>query len=874
MVISIFSWYFCTLVVALAALPLAYRLLANLPERGAALARPLGLLVWGFIFWLAGSLNLIQNTIGGALLAFILLLAISAFLINGHHQDYLAWLRSRIKYLLTSEILFLILFVFWALVRAADPAISGTEKPMEMAFINAILHSPNFPPQDPWLSGYSISYYYFGYVIIAMIIRATGVLPSVAFNLAAALWFAMIAMAAYGLVINLIAACSEGAAGKLKPKWMAWSAMGPVFLLIVSNLEGFLEILHSRGIFWQQGSGGTWHSSFWKWLDLQELVNPPAQPFSWVPERVGGIWWWRASRVIQDYNLAGQNYEVIDEFPFFSFYLADLHPHVLAMPFVLLAVALALNLYLLPRERLVSGSGLFSWLRSWLRGEPAEPLRSVNWLRGLEFWSAALVFGGLSFLNTWDFPIYVCLFSAVYVYRVFQVDGWNMARIWEFIELCILVGAAGIMLYLPFYLGFSSQAGGILPSLSFFSRGVHFWIMFGSLLIPIVLWLVWMLLLQRKLVSLRQGLVFAILLVGGLWVFSFLLAWLASSLTVWGNTMVNAGKGDSLLINLMTQAGSLFAGLHGASKPDELIFSSLLKRLAQPGTWLTLFILAAVVWTLMAVLKNPKCHQQVSLSNAMEDRSESGISVDGFVLLLVLAGAVLTLVPEFFYLRDQFGWRINTIFKFYFQAWILWSLAAAYASFRLWTAVRSRWHPAVLCIWGVLLLMALVYPFFSLQMRFSTADGKNMTLDGAAFLQHNSPDDYAAISWLAQAPYGVVSEAVGGSYSSFARVSTHSGLPTVIGWPGHESQWRGGSTEIGSREADIERLYRTPSWEEAKIILDQYNIRYVFIGGLERSTYRVIESKFQRYMKPVFQSNMVVIYEIIPDSGAAAPSSR
>ena len=92
------------------------------------------------------------------------------------------------------EILFFLAFAFLAFVRAGNPEIVGTEKPMELAFINAILRSPTFPPHDPWLSGYAISYYYFGYVMTAMLAKATGTLGSVAFNLMLALVFALSAV--------------------------------------------------------------------------------------------------------------------------------------------------------------------------------------------------------------------------------------------------------------------------------------------------------------------------------------------------------------------------------------------------------------------------------------------------------------------------------------------------------------------------------------------------------------------------------------------------------------------------------------------------------------------------------------------------------
>ncbi len=172
---------------------------------------------------------------------------------------------------------------------------------MELAFINAILHSPTFPPNDPWLSGYSISYYYFGYVIVAMIIKLSGVISGVGFNLAVALWFGLTAITAYGLLFNLISAWqkqgnSESGSVNIDKPPLLPALSGPFFILLVSNLEGLLEMLHSRGLFWKQTTEGIFQSRFWTWLNILELNQPPLLPFGWAPERASGIWWWRASR--------------------------------------------------------------------------------------------------------------------------------------------------------------------------------------------------------------------------------------------------------------------------------------------------------------------------------------------------------------------------------------------------------------------------------------------------------------------------------------------------------------------------------------------------------------------------------------------------
>ena len=205
---------------------------------------------------------------------------------------------------------------------------------------------------------------------------------------------------------------------------------------------------------------------------------------------------------------------------------------------------------------------------------------------------------------------------------------------------------------------------------------------------------------------------------------------------------------------------------------------------------------------------------------------------------------------------------MNTIFKFYYQAWVLWSLAASTGIALLWLTFKticgricSRLSPCYWSSWGWRIQSSGLPPP---QMGLKPSNGLN--LDGTAYLQRYNPDEAQAIEWLKQAPFGYVVEAVGGSYSSFARVATLSGLPGILGWPPHESQWRGGAEEMGSRESDIERLYTTPDWQEAKAILDLYKVKYIYVGDLERSTYRVDDGKLSQNLTPVFQNQTVTIY--------------
>ncbi len=149
-------------------------------------------------------------------------------------------------------------------------------------------------------------------------------------------------------------------------------------------------------------------------------------------------------------------------------------------------------------------------------------------------------------------------------------------------------------------------------------------------------------------------------------------------------------------------------------------------------------------------------------------RSERNSS--SFVLLMIALGALLIIGPDFLYLRDNFGYRINTIFKFYYQAWIVLSLCGClwnHHAYFVVCAARPMSHFSVL--FALVLIVGLTYPALSLLTKtnnFKPPSG--YTLDDFDRVQRENPDEAAAITWLRSAPDGVVAEAVGGAYSSYA----------------------------------------------------------------------------------------------------------
>ncbi len=869
MILPIFSWWLISGIFAAAVFPISWHIFHRLPDRGYGFLRTFGLVLCGYGFWMGASLQLLPNNYSGVVTTLLVLIMIAFFTARGSWHQMRAWLHARRRSVLFMELVFLLAFVGWAWVRANNPEITGTEKPMELAFVNSILRSEGFPPRDPWLSGYAISYYYFGYVLISMLTMLSGVAPGVGFNLGNSLWFGLVAVGSYSLIYNWINRSSQG-----EPRYLP-ALVGPLATLISGNLGGFLEVLHSKHVFWRPGVDGVLQSRFWTWLGLENLENAPIGSPGWLPQRY--LWWWRSSRVIRDLDLNGIpiGTQSIDEFPFFSFLLADNHPHLLALPVALLALGFSLQLILQPivdpgsaasgfRLRLdqrriypwLIGQVLLSLMLSLLGAGPMWTLAGVligfiKWmlLTGLillgcyvgfllfsgrlatQLSRGQLVFGGwlfgsLAFLNTWDFLPYLAVIAFIVLWRTRNQGVLSTLKASSpSLLMFVLLGAA---FYLPWYPTFASQLSGILPHMLQPTRLPHFITMFGPLLAPISIWLLLELVRAWRKAEWRWMLGLTLGVPAGLLLTSWLLAF--------GIVLTDGGafSRESLL------------GILGVASLDEMIRSTLRIRLT--GSWTAISlggILAAAV---------------VLLRRNWERGGETDSNV--WVHFLIIVGALLILGPEFLYLRDQFGLRMNTIFKFYYATWILWSLAAGILIIRLWGQRGIRWLP-IQAIAVIPLLMGLVYPVFSVWTKthgFQPVHGR--TLDGSMHPSYMNSDDREAIQWMnTHLPDGVLAEAVGGSYTYYARVSTHTGLPTVLGWPGHEGQWRGGYQEQGSRQEDLRQLYQSPDWTTTLSILDRYAIDYVYLGELERQTYPpIFEAKFEAFMELIYANGSVHIY--------------
>ncbi len=813
----VFTWWLLVTLAGAAAWPLTFRLLRGLPDRGYTLARSAGLVIVGYTFWLLASLGLLRNSAGSIALAALIVLAAGLTILE--RAAMVEWFRRNWKYALAVEVLFAGLFFGWVAFRALNPALTGTEKPMEVAFTSAIQRSATFPPNDPWMSGYPISYYYFGYVLAAALGKLSGVSGAVAFNLMVPLLFALTGIGAFGLVYNLLRARFLGhrRKGAVQPTprstAMLFALLGLVFVVLLGNLHTvFVEVPY------EQGWASPEYLAFWD----QEQRDVPRVSGAAGIEGWEFWWWFRASRVIRDYDLNGLPSAVqpIDEFPAFSFILADMHPHVLALPFAVLALAIALG-----RALSHDAPTRFEWA-----------------LYGLSL-------GALIFLNTWDGPIAMAvLVGAEGLRRLAHNRNGRLTRAdWlALLKLGAIVAGLAILLYLPFLIGFRSQLGGVLPNVVHPTRLNQFFLMFGPFLLILLFFLaveIWR--GQEEMAWRLAGSVIAAALLG------LVLILVALGVVAWLRPEIRG-----VVYSVVEAAGGLGA----------LLGDVLARRLG--GLPLAALLLAVIAVVVARLFGRP---------SVAEDDMPYAVPT-GFALLLVGAGAVLALLPDFLYLRDNFGVRINTVFKFYYQVWLLWAVASAYAAYTI--LVDVEWHirpgTAARAVFGgllaVILVAGLLYPALAIYTRTVVETGRlnstvPLTLDGGPTLA--TPDDYAALRCLealvGDEPVTLV-EAVGSAYhpEQGGRVSALTGIPTVLAWEGHERQWRGATYDqvAGTRAQDVQRLYNDPTWMPAEEVIYRYGIDYVFVGSAERRAFDSFGlDKFAANLTLVCQSGDSLVYQ-------------
>ena len=815
-------------------LPITVTVCHNLPDRGWAFSKALGLAILAFCVWFPlMCLHTLSYSQGFILGVVLFLVGCGLFGYWRTRGEISKVVRQNTVYVVLTELVFFGMVLLLGWLRSFRPDIRSFEMFMDEGFIAAIMRSPHLPPNDMWFAGHSINYYYYCHYVVATLAKLLGQSPSIAFNTGIAMYFGLTAVNLFGVSSNVVAWArysrqyaqtqSDGepeAASQVYPALRGGAVFG-LLSVVVGLILGNLAATQQ----WWQNHGNV---------------------------AVGSFDWFAPSRVINS---------TINEFPAFSFLLSCFHAHVLALAFAILAAGLAFNLFL---EK--DGVGLFAFGRGW-----QIPLTLLT---------TGLVIGGLFVMNGWDMPTYLGL-AAVCI----ALQQWIAYERRLSLSLCIDICTATIplvfcafLLFLPFYLNFNSP-----------SQGLGF--------------------IQAQ----ERSPLGAEFLIYGLFLFVFV-----SLLVVCASRKPLFWRQDDEADN--RQIFIILGGLVSL-----LVVAIVVLFLVKNSG--TLVLMGSIMVMGVALL--------------LYHMRDHGLS---FTLLVGSLAFFLVAVCEVIFLRDAFIGsfpRMNTVFKFYFQAWGLLSIAAGSGMYFLVASLRGgqmwvregRGKPSpyndggggsaqgmipravkftvlgkILWLMALVMLVAAstVYPLLAPFSRLQEYDpaakaytfGPGSSLDGLNYLQHCRPPDpgpdtyptctidvtgdYYAIRWINSHIQGdpVMVEGVGDvmrgyDYSLFSRISTFTGLPTLMGWIGHEEQWRLNWLYDPAHEQSfvkqiyaVNTIYTSPDPKQVLATMKRYNAQYLYVGPMERLWYAkdkfptVDLQHFDTFMQVVYAEHGVTIYRV------------
>lgn len=918
-------WHVTIFVFGALAFPTVFSLFPMMADRGYGVSKLVGLLLVAWFAWAASSLKLPLWSQAGVLFSLALLAGLSATLGYRNRRALATYLRAHWRRLAFIELIGAIAFAAMIFIRLTNPDLwhpfKGGEKPMDFAYLNGVLRSTTFPPIDPWFAGGFINYYYFGYVLLGAPTLLLGVVPAFAYNLMIPTVFSLTGLGAFSTAFNIMSHWRQEREANHRPRTAARRKLGNPWIagltalllcVVLGNLDtprvlgngianlggyrtpqGLEQFLLDEYV---DGSGGSvpadaraeiaqraaaWHpwDSLRYEIDnsvslLGGLLRGFGRALGGEPLPIGSDrWYWGPSRVLAETPGVGGG--AITEMPIFTFVYGDLHAHMISMPLILFSALFVFN-------ELAQASGERRRLE-----------------RFLALALGALSIGVLQATNTWDWPTMTLLAVAGLGYawwlrwrKSFRpvADGRFYIALMSMLAALAIVVAfllPSIGLRLDRLSPALSSVVAALPAtgaaLAIVFVAARFWLVRASALdllasvggflllnlafaLPYSSWYA----ASYNSVRLWDGgktPLWAYLDIHGLFLF------LCVSLLLWDTARWLRGTPVSALVRNQALAKTA-AGVGWT-------IGILAIAMTLAGYQVALIVLPLVAWIALLFFRSG---QTIAMR---------------YALALIGLALSLTLGVEIIVIGGDIG-RQNTVFKFYMQVWLLFSVAGGVAFACLLRATED-FRPNLRLLWQApciaLLFVAGLFPLMATRGRSfdRMAPDLPLTLDGLAYMTRarhfeDSPQlgkaapidlnvDYQLIRWLQEnvsgSPVIIEGRRRPSEYRWNGRVSIATGLPSPLGWNFHQRQQRTFDPMprwVDQRERNIQQFYNSADIDIAIDIIQHFDIKYIIRSGLEtvQSTEEGL-AKFDRMLemdllKLAFVTEGGMIYEVNEDA--------
>lgn len=431
-IISVFQWWLVILFIGIIYLPLSSIIFSRFFDKGYIFSKLIGIALASYLVFLLGILRIIPFGQNSSIFI-TLLLAIIIFFLLPSKFNIISFFKDNWKIFLLEEIIFLSALFFWSYIHGFNPDIHGLEKYMDYGFINSILRSDYFPPLDMWFPPEPINYYYFGHLITAFLTKISSIPSALTFNIMLSTLFAFCLAQTFSIGANLFYFSREKIdSKKLKIKLF----IAGMLTAVLTTLGGNLHIIYA-------------------FFEPYKVDDPkPVWELAFNPLNFPNSYWYpNATRYI---------YNTIHEFPAYSWVVADVHGHVLDIPFVLLLIALLLSIFI-KSDQTGDKNNTITKFGLLLQNAKIKQFTKLFLLH--PFWIILLGFilAIMYMTNAWDGAIYLLLTALIIFYLIFEQNKKLSIPLYIFkgIVPIIFVATSFLLFTLPYNLFFKPFASGI-----------------------------------------------------------------------------------------------------------------------------------------------------------------------------------------------------------------------------------------------------------------------------------------------------------------------------------------------------------------------------------------------------------------------------